>query len=104
MTGARLKEEENLSLFRGNLKMTMAERGLKQKDLAALSGLTEAQVSCYLKGRSEPGLRSLCRLAYALGISPALLLCPARERLVKDARCWNEEDGNGNIDEGESKK
>lgn len=103
MRKARLKEEEMIALFRNNLRMAMSGKGLKQKELAALSGLTEAQVSSYLKGRSEPGIRSICRMAAALGISPSLLLCSARERLIMGSPCWNEEGCGDTIAEGEKK-
>ena len=81
-------EEEEIALFCSNLKMAMHQRGISQKEVAALSGLTEAQVSRYIRGSCEPGLRTLCRLADALGISPAILLCPAAERFLLTSPCW----------------
>lgn len=92
---------ETREIFIANLRMVMHERGLTQKELAALSGLTEAQVCGYLKGRSDPGLGSMGRLAEALRISPALLLCPLAERLIKTSSCWKSEERHSIIQQGE---
>ena len=63
-------EEEGIALFCSNLKMAMHQRGISQKEVAALSGLTEAQVSRYIRGRCEPGLRT------------------AAERFLLTSPCW----------------
>lgn len=84
-------EEKEIALFCSNLRMAMHQRRMSQKEVAALSGLTESQVSRYMKGRCEPGLRTICRLAEALGISPAFFLCPAAERYILTSPCWKGE-------------
>ena len=94
-------EEEEVALFCSNLRMAMHQRGVSQKEVAALSGLTEAQVSRCVQGKREPGLRTIFRLAEALGISPALLFCQEPERFVLTSSCWKGEAICNTIHEGE---
>ena len=84
--------DEPIALFSFNLKMVMHQRALTQKDLAALSGLTETQVSRYLRGKTEPGISTLHKQAKALNVSPAIFLCPATNRFLLTSLCWTNEE------------
>lgn len=73
-----------------NLRRIRKERKLTQSELASRCGLTSAYVSALERGRQAISLRSLDRLAGALGVSPADLLQvvvskdPPKESLVQE--------------------
>lgn len=56
------------------LKKILAERGLKNKDVAALVGCTPQMVSTMLTGRRKFGADTAKRWSEALGISPMMLM------------------------------
>ena len=49
-------------------------KGWRQIDLAQHSGVHEVHISDLERGSREAGVRTLCNLATALGVSPAELL------------------------------
>lgn len=51
------------------IKMFMKEKGLSQKELAKLSGITEASMSKYLSGERTPRIDVIVNLANALQIT-----------------------------------
>lgn len=51
------------------IKMLMLERGLTQKELAKLSGITEASLSKYLSGERVPRIDVIVNLANALKVT-----------------------------------
>ena len=51
------------------IKMLMEERGLTQKELANLSGITEASMSKYLSGERTPRIDVIVNLANALHVT-----------------------------------
>jgi len=53
--------------FAKRLKAMRAEKGLDQKQLAELSGVTLSSIVGYEAGRNTPGLDQAYRLADALG-------------------------------------
>jgi len=55
-------------------------RGLTQKDLASMVGLNQAQIHRYEKGRAEPSMSALKRLAQALDVITDELILEAKER------------------------
>lgn len=63
------------------LYQAMQSKGLTQKQLAKLTGLSQPGISQYLAGTCSPGASALDRLATALGI-PVSALCeaPAKDR------------------------
>lgn len=52
--------------FRKRLKMKMAERGMKQIELARMTGIERSLISSYISGRYEPKDDKLQALAKAL--------------------------------------
>ena len=60
--------------FGRHLRTVRTRHGFSQQELAERSGLSRAILSRMEKGRSEPGLPTLKRLASALQVSPAALL------------------------------
>ncbi|HIT52375.1 MAG TPA: helix-turn-helix domain-containing protein [Candidatus Fimivicinus intestinavium] len=55
--------------FADQLKKLMAENGCKAVDLARTSGLSEAAISDYLRGKKEPRGRQSIAIAKALHVS-----------------------------------
>ena len=53
---------------------TLEEKGMTQKQLAAMIGVSPSRVSDYVSGRAEPTLRIAKALCAVLGISPVLML------------------------------
>lgn len=51
-----------------NIAGERVRKGLHQKDLASLSGITQAQISRIEVGRAVPRADSLSRIANALGV------------------------------------
>lgn len=72
--------------------MVMRERGMTQKETAVSAGITEAALSEYISGKREPNLKALRKIAGALTVSPALLLCRRPERFDMTMPCWNKGD------------
>lgn len=60
--------------FGQNLRMARRGAGISQDDLAKESGVDRTAISTYERGRREPNLRTIVRLARALGVEPAELL------------------------------
>lgn len=54
--------------FAANLAQLRAERGMTQRELAALVGVAWSMISKYESGQSMPRLKILIRLANALGV------------------------------------
>ena len=53
---------------------SLEEKGLTQKQLAGMIGVSPSRVSDYISGRAEPTLRIAKALCAVLGISPVLML------------------------------
>lgn len=56
------------------IQLSLEEKGLTQKQLAAEIGISPARISDYVAGRAEPTLRIARLLCTTLGIAPALML------------------------------
>lgn len=68
-------------LIGGRIAALRVERGWSQRDLAALAGIIPSRLDLYEKGRHEPPLRTLKRLARALAVPlEALVEERARKR------------------------
>lgn len=63
-----LKRGDDMA-FKDKLKELMAERGLRAVDLARGTGLSEAAISDYLKGKKEPRGRQSVLIAKVLNVS-----------------------------------
>lgn len=55
-----------MALDTKRLKQLMTERRITQRDLARMSGVTEAAMSRYLAGNRQPGGETLANMATAL--------------------------------------
>ena len=56
------------------LSEVLKEKGMRQRDLAALMGVTEVTVSNWARGTASPSVTQVDRIAAALDIPPAALL------------------------------
>lgn len=69
--------------FGRKLKAMMWRKGLRQEDLAKLSGLSQGMISGYIRGTSKPSVPSLYKIAKALK-------CSANEFIYIGGRIDNE--------------
>jgi transcriptional regulator with XRE-family HTH domain len=60
--------------FGQNLRESRRDGKVSQEDLARRSGVDRTAISTYERGRREPNLRTIVKLARALGVAPADLL------------------------------
>lgn len=58
-----------LSTFAANLRRLRRERGLSQERLGEAADVHMTHVSKIERGRCEPGVRTVCKLARALRVS-----------------------------------
>ena len=75
MTGTPL-EADYRKLLGQNLRDWRKARGLSQEDLAFAAGIDRTYVSGIERGRRNPSLLMIARLAEALGVTPGDLLAP----------------------------
>lgn len=61
-----MKEIDFINIFANNLRYSMTDIGMTQRELADASGLDESVISRYLRGRVMPSTRCLVNIAYAL--------------------------------------
>lgn len=71
--GAQSSEDPGLR-FGENLRAARTGAGLSQETLAYEAVVDRAAISVYERGRREPNLRTVLKLARALGLSPVALL------------------------------
>lgn len=71
--GVELPAESGLR-FGANLRAARTGAGLSQEALAYEAVVDRAAISVYERGRREPNLRTILKLARALGLSPVTLL------------------------------
>lgn len=64
-----MNEREWLAYFGVNLAELLEDAKMTQRDLADASGLSEAAVSNYIRGRQMPGVKAIVNIADALGCS-----------------------------------
>lgn len=64
------------SVFGSRLSEIRRSRGWSQEKLASESGLARSYVGGVERGQRNIALRNICKLAGALGLSPAVLLVP----------------------------
>lgn len=60
--------------FGQTLREMRRKAGVSQDDLAQRSGVDRSAISNYERGRREPNLRTIVKLARALDVEPAFLL------------------------------
>lgn len=68
------KEPVQKPLLTDLIQLRMYERGLNQKRLSELLGVSTSRVSEYLSGKSEPTLRVGREISLKLDIDPAVIL------------------------------
>lgn len=64
-----MTETECRNEFSARLRRLMLVKGVSQNELAAKTGITQAMISRYMTGKSEPGFYNLDRIARVLGCS-----------------------------------
>ena len=85
------------------LKAARTRKGLSQRELAAKTGLLQAQISKIENGASDLRLSSLIALSRALDLELELIprrALPAVEALVRDVESFAERRGQAKIDGG----
>lgn len=60
-----MSELEWLDIFIDNLKDMMKDVGMSQRELANITGLSDATVSNYIHKRQLPGVKAIVNIAYA---------------------------------------
>lgn len=66
-------QEENLQTYK-NLSIALDRAGLSRAELARRAEVTEASISRYLAGKTEPRSAELLRMARVLGVTMEWLL------------------------------
>ncbi|WP_051350727.1 helix-turn-helix domain-containing protein [Caloramator sp. ALD01] len=61
-------------MFGSRLKMLREEKGLKQKDLAKIIGISDRTIGMYEQGRREPDFETLIKIADHFGVTTDYLL------------------------------
>lgn len=56
------------------IQVSLAEKHITQKELAAMIGVSQSRISDYISGRAEPTLQIASRLCSALDIAPAAMM------------------------------
>ena len=64
-----MTEEEYRKEFGIRLSRRMRRKGMMQSELSELTGITQANISNYINGRTAPGLYTLDKIARALDCS-----------------------------------
>ncbi len=64
----------NENLFPKRLKTLREKRGMSQRTLAQLCGLSRSMVGQYERGEKDPSLRTLAQIADYFGVSTDYLL------------------------------
>jgi transcriptional regulator with XRE-family HTH domain len=61
-------------ILAANIRALRLERGLSQEALAELAGIHRTYLGSVERGERNVAIDNICRIAWALGASPALLL------------------------------
>lgn len=72
-------------LFASRLSLLLRQRGLSQRDLAGMVGLTPAAISRYVSGERKPKAIIVAKIAKSLGVRPEDLTGTCEEREVDGA-------------------
>src|SRR4051812_21630051 len=80
MTGIFEKLDEHFSRVAAELEVRRKKARLTQRELAARSGLDQAEVSRILSGRTQPRIGTAERLARALGAELRVVTASGRVR------------------------
>ena len=59
--------------WKDKVNMLMSQRGITQKELSRLSGITESSISRYLHSNKRPRLDIVVNIAKALNVAPELI-------------------------------
>ncbi len=71
--------------WKEKVRELMAEKGINQKELSQLSGITEASVCRYLKGDRTPRIDIVSNFARVLGVNVDYLLDDGAEESAYDS-------------------
>jgi transcriptional regulator with XRE-family HTH domain len=67
-------ENEWMTYFGEHLRELIADRGLTQYEVADASGISEASISCYIRGIRMPTAKAIINLALILEVDTDELL------------------------------
>lgn len=61
-----MTERQWMNIFGDNLKYLLDEARMTQRELADMTGLSEATISYYIRKRKMPGIKALINISCAL--------------------------------------
>lgn len=64
-------------------RLLLDELGYSQKELSAISGITEAAISRYLDGTRIPNAKSIVSIAEVTNVSPSWLLGYGKDDVIE---------------------
>lgn len=67
-------DKQRLEIFRERLAEILKERGMEQKKLAEMVGVSSKAISAYVRGKADPSLEKFAKIAEALDVSADYLL------------------------------
>lgn len=70
--------------FSKKLYELRTERGISQKKLADLAGISQASIFYWEKGSRKPKMEQLYRIAVALGVDPDVFFSDDEQKLIED--------------------
>lgn len=62
-----LTDQESRREFGYRLKRAMENKGIRQSELSARTGIHQPRISCYVQGKTEPTFSVACKIAKAIG-------------------------------------
>ena len=78
-----LQASELYEIFRTNMKEMREEGGISQQELSQLTGIKQPQLSELERGKTNPQLATIAKIAEALEVPPWIMLRPAKTRAAK---------------------
>lgn len=64
-----ITQEDWLEIFAAKVQVALIESHTSQRDLAIMSGLSEATISCYIHKTKMPGVKAILNIAHALDMT-----------------------------------
>ena len=81
-----MNDADMLKEFGLRLKLAREARGISQRELSEMAGLSNAMITKYEKGCTDPGATNLFKIARILNVDPAWLMAwsdePATQEFV----------------------
>lgn len=72
------------------IELALEKKGWNQQDLANASGVSQANISRYIRGKQKPGIEILSKIAHALGIKITDLVDENKPSIYIEEKVLNE--------------